>query len=57
MLPAKKAQVITFPTQSYEKQLESLYARRSSIDALIESLREYDRFREKRGMERKRRTA
>ncbi len=57
MLPDKKAQVITFPARVYEKQLQSLYARRSSIDALIESLQEYDRFREKRAVERKRRTA
>jgi hypothetical protein len=57
MLPVKKAQVITFPARAYEKQLETLYARRSSIDALIESLQEYDRFREKRGIERKRRSA
>jgi hypothetical protein len=57
MLPVKKAQVITFPARTYEKQLETLYARRSSIDALIESLQEYDRFREKRGIERKRRSA
>jgi len=57
MLPVKKAQVITFPAQAYEKQLETLYARRSSIDALIESLQEYDRFREKRAIEGKRQTA
>ena len=57
MLPAKKAQVLTFPARAYEKQLESLYARRSSIDLVIQSLQAYDRFREKRGIERKRRTA
>jgi hypothetical protein len=32
----------------YERQLEYLYARRSAIDALIESLEEYDRHRETR---------
>jgi len=57
MLPVKKAQVITFPVRAYEKQLENLYARRSSINALIESLKGYGRFRERRGIERKRRTA
>jgi hypothetical protein len=30
----------------YERQLKYLYARRSAIDALIESLEEYDRYRE-----------
>ena len=57
MLPAKKAQVLTFPARAYEKQLETLYARRYSIDLVIQSLQAYDRFREKRGIERKRRTA
>jgi hypothetical protein len=32
----------------YERQLEYLYARRSAIDALIESLEEYERYRETR---------
>jgi hypothetical protein len=32
----------------YERQLEYLYARRSAIDTLIESLVEYDRHRETR---------
>jgi hypothetical protein len=32
----------------YERQLEHLYARRSAIDALIESLEEYERYRETR---------
>jgi hypothetical protein len=32
----------------YERQLEYLYARRSAIDALIESLEEYERHRETR---------
>jgi hypothetical protein len=29
----------------YRKELEYLYARRSAVDALIESLQDYDRFR------------
>ena len=37
------------------KELQNLYARRSTIDALIQSLEEYDRFRAVR-MERSRRT-
>ena len=32
----------------YERQLEYLYARRSAIDSLIESLEEYERHRETR---------
>jgi hypothetical protein len=38
-------------------ELTKLYARRSAIDALIESLEDYDRFREKRVYERKLLTA
>jgi hypothetical protein len=33
----------SFP--EYRKELEYLYARRSAIDSLIESLQDYDRFR------------
>ena len=33
---------------AYRQELEYLYARRSAIDNLIESLEEYDRFRETR---------
>jgi hypothetical protein len=29
---------------THRKQLEYLYARRNNVDALIESLRKYDRF-------------
>ncbi|MBZ5620839.1 MAG: hypothetical protein LAQ69_19240 [Acidobacteriia bacterium] len=35
-------------TRVSQKDLEQLYARRSALDALIQSLEEYDRFREKR---------
>jgi hypothetical protein len=31
--------------RSYRKELEYLYARRSAVDALIQSLQDYDRFR------------
>jgi hypothetical protein len=31
--------------RTYRKELEYLYARRSSVDALIESLEQYDRCR------------
>jgi hypothetical protein len=38
-------------------ELTKLYARRSAIDALIEALEDYDRFREKKLYERTLRTA
>jgi len=37
-----KAPVVTLPTESFYEKLEALYARRSALDALIESLEEYD---------------
>ena len=46
-----KRQVVTGDAVSdadYERQLEYLYARRSAIDTLIESLEEYERYRETR---------
>ena len=33
------------PARGVRKELEHLYSRRSAIDALIQSLEEYDRFR------------
>jgi hypothetical protein len=33
------------PVPAYRKELEYLYARRSAIDSLIESLEEYERFK------------
>jgi hypothetical protein len=33
------------PARGVRKELNYLYARRSTIDALIQSLEEYDRFR------------
>jgi hypothetical protein len=38
-------------------ELAKLYARRSAIDALIESLEDYDRYREKRPYDQKLKTA
>jgi hypothetical protein len=43
------------PARGVRKELEHLYSRRSTIDALIQSLEEYDRFRALR-MERRRET-
>jgi len=45
---AKKELPASAPVAEYRKELEYLYARRSAIDALIESLEDYDRFRETR---------
>jgi len=35
------------PHRVYRKQLDYLYARKSAIDSLIQSLEDYDRFRAK----------
>jgi hypothetical protein len=46
-----KRQIVTenaVAEPDYERQLEYLYARRSAIDALIESLEDYERHRETR---------
>ena len=45
---AKKEIPASAPVPAYRKELEYLYARRSAIDSLIESLEDYDRFRETR---------
>ena len=42
---AKKTLPPTPPDRTYRKELEYLYARRTAIDTLIQSLEEYDRFR------------
>ena len=36
------------PIQGYGRQLENLYARRTAVEALIQSLEEYQRFRAQR---------
>ena len=42
---AKKELPASFPVPQYCKELEYLYARRSAIDSLIESLEAYDQYR------------
>ena len=42
---AKKDTSSSAPPRLYRKELEYLYARKSAVDTLIESLEEYDRFR------------
>jgi hypothetical protein len=54
---AKKGLPPTSPARPNRKELEYLYARRSAIDSLIQSLEEYDRFRARRLEEPKRKTA
>ena len=42
---AKKETQASAPVPAYRKELDYLYARRIAIDALIESLQDYDRYR------------
>jgi hypothetical protein len=42
-MAVKKSQVIVIRPRAVEQELETLYARRSALDALIESLEDYDR--------------
>ncbi len=44
--PTTYAKVI--PIREYGRQLESLYARRTAVEALIQSLEDYQRFRAQR---------
>ena len=44
-------------SRDFKKELEHLYARRSTVDILIRSLEAYERFREKGEDEGKRKTA
>jgi hypothetical protein len=43
---AKNEIPVSASVLAYRQELEYLYARRSALDSLIESLEEYDRFRE-----------
>ena len=54
---AKKDPPASSPVPANRKKLEYLYARRSTVDTLIESLEKYDRFRETRTDERERQMA
>jgi hypothetical protein len=53
----KKAMTSSSPGGMRRKQLDYLYARRTAIDSLIRTLEEYDRFREVRAPDRKRKSA
>ena len=55
---SKKVPIPISSAQGYRTELDNLYAQRSAIDELIQSLEEYDRFRAKRlGENHKRKTA
>ena len=55
---AKNETSVSANANTYRQELEYLYARRSAIDCLIESLEQYDRFRESaRAEESRRQTA
>ena len=43
---AKNEVPVSVSALAYRRELQYLYARRSAIDSLIESLEEYDRLRE-----------
>ena len=45
MLSQKKVPISLIPSRSLKKELDYLYARRSAIDTLIESLQDYTRFK------------
>jgi len=42
---AKTSTASVIPIRTFDRQLEDLYARRSAIETLIESLEDYQRFR------------
>jgi hypothetical protein len=54
---AKKGLSPTSPSRMNRKELDYLYARRSAIDSLIQSLEEYNRFRARQLEEPKRKSA
>ena len=54
---AKNETPMSASVLAYRQELEYLYARRSALDRLIESLEEYDRFREARTDDGERQTA
>jgi hypothetical protein len=56
-MSAKKKTPVSASARVYGQELDYLYARRSAIDSLIESLEEYDRFRETRTEDSKRQRA
>jgi hypothetical protein len=45
---AHTSSAMIVPIQGFARQLEGLYARRSAVEALIQSLEDYTRFRAER---------
>jgi hypothetical protein len=45
MFAKKELRAPSSSGRTYRKELEYLYARRTAVDALIQSLQDYDRFR------------
>ena len=56
-MEAQRPYLVIDSTRNPRKALKSLYARRLAIDALIQSLEEYNRYRAKRLDPAKRKTA
>jgi hypothetical protein len=57
MLSAKKTHLSLTPTRGMHRKLQHLYARRSAIDALIQSLQAYERYTAKPADTRRRKLA
>jgi hypothetical protein len=55
--PASPGHTKVVSIGGYSRRLESLYARRSAVEALIHSLEDYQRFRARRVDERQSKTA
>ncbi len=54
---AKKAAIALVPGRNVRKELEILYARRSAVNAVIESLEGYQQLRRTQPVEGRRKTA
>lgn len=54
---AKKVTSTSVPDRAYRKELDYLYARKSAVDALIQSLEDYGRFHPKSPSDPKLKTA
>jgi hypothetical protein len=57
MSPEKKSDSTRKPSRDYRRELKYLYARKSAVDAVIESLEAYDRYRAASPKNRRRKTA
>lgn len=55
--PATSSSPYSHSNGGYRKELDYLYARKSAVDALIQTLEDYDRFRAKPSVYRKAKTA